>query len=210
MECVGGRWWSGRGLIAHPFLERLSRALAVHNAAMAERDPPVREAAVALALRPLTDGDAAVLLVRRATHESDPWSAHVALPGGRIEEGDATLLDTAIRETMEETGLDLRGATVLGTLDEIRTRSPHLPPIIVRPYVFVAPQHGELILSDEIAETFWAPLGRLFSRDHMLRTQVDARGMQISVDAIDFEGRIIWGMTERILRSLEAIIRESA
>jgi hypothetical protein len=42
----------------------------------------------------------------------------------------------------------------------------------------------------------------------MLRTQVDARGMQISVDAIDFEGRIIWGMTERILRSLQDIIRD--
>lgn len=210
MERVGGGGWSGRGLIGHPFLERLSRALAAHDAGLAERDPPVREAAVALALKASGDNDASVLLVRRATHESDPWSAHVALPGGRIEEGDDSLLTTAIRETMEETGLDLRHARVLGTLSEIRTRSPHLPPIIVRPYVFVAPDHGELILSDEIAETFWAPLGMLFSRDHMLRTQVDARGMQISVDAIDFEGRIIWGITERILRSLEDIIRDAA
>jgi hypothetical protein len=63
-------------------------------------------------------------------------------------------------------------------------------------------------MSNEIAEAFWAPLGVLFSKDSMLRTQVDARGMQISVDAIDFEGRVIWGMTERILRSLQDIIRD--
>lgn len=204
---MGGCWRSGRGLIEHPFLERVAHALGRHDASLAERDPPVREAAVALALVP--DGDnAAVLLVRRATHESDPWSAHVALPGGRVEPGDASLLHTAIRETQEETGLDLTDATLLGTLSEIRTRSPHLPPIIVRPYVFVVTGRGTLVTSDEIAEAFWAPLGVLFSNDSMLRTQVDARGMQISVDAIDFEGRVIWGMTERILRSLQDIIRD--
>ena len=204
---MGGGGGSGRGLTEHPFLSKLARALGSHDAALAERDPPVREAAVALALTP-HGNDAAVLLVRRATHESDPWSAHVALPGGRAEPGDESLLHTAIRETGEETGLDLTDATLLGTLGEIRTRSPHLPPIIVRPYVFVVAGRGALVLSDEIAEAFWAPLGHLFSDVHMLRTQVDARGMQISVDAIDFEGRIIWGMTERILRSLERVVTQ--
>ena len=207
MESVGGRGGSGRGLIEHPFLDQLSRALGCHDASLAERDPPVREAAVALSLMAHGD-DAAVLLVRRAVHESDPWSAHIALPGGRSEPGDASLLNTAIRETFEETGLDLTDATLLGTLNEIRTRSPRLPPIIVRPYVFVVKAHGALVPSNEISEVFWAPLSVLFSKERMLRTQVDARGMQISVDAIDFEGRIIWGMTERILRSLQDIIRE--
>jgi 8-oxo-dGTP pyrophosphatase MutT (NUDIX family) len=204
---VGGGRGRGRELIKHPFLDRLAQALGSHDASLAERDPPVREAAVALALTPEGD-DVVVLMVRRATRASDPWSAHVALPGGRIEPGDASLLNTAIRETFEETGLDLTDAALLGTLSEIRTRSPHLPPIIVRPYVFAVDSRQPLVTSDEIAEVFWAPLSVLFSRERMLRTQVDARGMQISVDAIDFEGRIIWGMTERILRSLQDIIRD--
>lgn len=204
---MGRIWGRGRELKAHPFLDRLARALGSHDATLAERDPPVREAAVALMLAAFGD-DASVLLVRRATHEGDPWSAHVALPGGRSEPGDESLLNTAIRETQEETGLDLTAATLLGTLSEIRTRSPHLPPIIVRPYVFVVEAQGTPVLSEEIAEAFWAPLGVLFSKERMLRTKVDARGMQISVDAIDFEGRIIWGMTERILRSLQDLIRE--
>lgn len=204
---MGSRGGSGRGLIDHPFLAQLSRALGSHDASLAGRDPPFREAAVALALTPHGD-DAALLLVRRAVHETDPWSAHVALPGGRSEPADASLLHTAIRETFEETGLDLTEATLLGSLSEIRPRSPHLPPIIVRPYVFVVEGRGSLLLSEEIAEAFWAPLSVLFSKERMLRTQVEARGMQISVDAIDFEGRIIWGMTERILRSLQDIIRD--
>jgi 8-oxo-dGTP pyrophosphatase MutT (NUDIX family) len=204
---MGGGGGSGGGLIEHPFLERLARALGAHDAALADRDPPAREAAVALALVPNGE-DAAVLLVRRATHDRDPWSAHVALPGGRAESGDESLLHTAIRETQEETGLDLSDATLLGTLSEIRPRSPRLPAIIVRPYVFVVPGRGTVIPSDEIAEAFWAPLSVLFSKESMLRTEVDARGMQMSVDAIHFEGRIIWGMTERILRSLQDIIRD--
>jgi 8-oxo-dGTP pyrophosphatase MutT (NUDIX family) len=119
---VGGGGGSGRGLTEHPFLERLARALGSHDAALADRDPPAREAAVALSLAPHGD-DAALLLVRRATHEMDPWSAHIALPGGRIEPGDESLLHTAIRETQEETGLDLTDATLLGTLSEIRPES---------------------------------------------------------------------------------------
>jgi hypothetical protein len=72
--------------------------------------------------------------------------------------------------------------------------------------VFSIPAPPSLSISPEIAEAFWAPLGALFAPEKMLRTQVDARGMQIRVDAIDFEGRIIWGMTERILRSLQALL----
>jgi 8-oxo-dGTP pyrophosphatase MutT (NUDIX family) len=204
---VGRRGRSDRGLIEHPFLEALARALGSHDASLEDRDPPAREAAVALVLVPDGD-DAALLLVRRATHEHDPWSGHVALPGGRVEPGDESLLHTAIRETLEETGLDLSDATLLGTLSEIRPRSLQLPAIVVRPYVFVVAERRALVLSEEIAEAFWAPLSVLFARESMLRTQVDARGMQISVDAIEFEGRIIWGMTERILRSLQDIIRD--
>jgi 8-oxo-dGTP pyrophosphatase MutT (NUDIX family) len=205
MECVGRRGRSGRELTANPYLDRLARALGAHDATLAERDPPVREAAVALAL--LAEGDdASLLMVRRATHAADPWSGQVALPGGRSELCDESLLHTAIRETFEETALDLTDATLLGTLDEIRTRSVLLPPVIVRPYVFVITQAPVLAPSIEIAEVFWARLGVLFSADCMLRTQVDARGMQLTVDAIDFEGRIIWGMTERILRSLQRVV----
>jgi hypothetical protein len=68
----------------------------------------------------------------------DPWSGHVAFPGGRAEPGDASPWHTAARETWEETGLDLLAAgRLLGTLDELYPRTPVLPPVVVRPHVAV-------------------------------------------------------------------------
>ena len=150
--------------------------------------------------------DADMLMLRRATHEPDPWSGHVALPGGRAEAGDATLLDTAIRETREETALELRGARVLGALDELRPRTPSLPPVIVRPYVLTVAFAPPLVASAEVAELFWAPLSSLFDPARALRTAVTTRAGIREVDAIDFEGRIIWGMTHHILRTFESLL----
>lgn len=126
-----------------------------------------------------------------------------------MEPGDATLLETAIRETQEETALDLSSARLLGTLDEVRPRTPSLPPIIVRPFVFTLTHRAvpPLAASAEVAELFWAPLGALLDPASAGRATVNVRGGQRTVDAIEFEGRIVWGMTERILRTLEGVLR---
>jgi len=208
MASLGGRRRSGRELTGHPLLDTIARALAGRDFVLAERDPPFREAAVALVLAP-RGPDAEILLMRRAIHAPDPWSGQVGLPGGRIEPGDPSLLATAIRETREETALDLTAARVLGELDELRPRSPLLPPMIVRPHVIRIDDSPSLMPSNEVAELFWAPLGALFDPARTRRVEVEARGHRFSVDAIDFDGRIIWGMTERILRSLQRVFEGS-
>jgi 8-oxo-dGTP pyrophosphatase MutT (NUDIX family) len=202
---MGGRRRRGGELSTQDFIDRVARALAGHDARHAERDAPFREAAVAVVLLTQTDG-ADLLMLKRATHAGDPWSGQVALPGGRIEPGDVTLLDTAIRETREETALDLAGVPLLGALDEVRPRNPGLPPMIVRPYVFALETAPSLAPSVEVAELFWAPVASLFDPARARRTSVEARGLAMTVDAIDFDGRIIWGMTERILRSLQSVV----
>src|SRR5262245_57207262 len=61
-----------------------------------------------------------ILLIRLAAHPDDPWSGHMAFPGGREDPGDPDLLSTAMRETLEELSLDLRSAArLLGSLDEL-------------------------------------------------------------------------------------------
>jgi 8-oxo-dGTP pyrophosphatase MutT (NUDIX family) len=199
----GGR--SGGELTPHAQLDRIAALLAHHEPRSAERDPPYRDAAVAVVLTPRGD-DVDLLLLRRATHAGDPWSGHVGLPGGRAEPSDASLIETAKRETLEETALDLNGARLLGTLDELRPRITVLPAFIVRPFVFAVTMPPALTPSEEVAELFWAPLGTLFDPARVVRTEVDARGSTLTVDAIDFEGRIIWGITERILRSLQSVL----
>jgi 8-oxo-dGTP pyrophosphatase MutT (NUDIX family) len=192
---------TGGGLTRHDLIDRVARALAAHSARVAQRDPPCREAAVSVILKPHAD-DAQLLLVRRAVHGPDPWSGQIALPGGRAEPGDATLLETAMRETMEETALDLRAATLLGALDELRPRTPVLPPILVRPYVFALDVAPPLVPSVEVAELFWVNVSTLFDPARTTRARVHARGAELVVDAIELDGRVIWGMTERILRGL--------
>ena len=171
----------------------------------AERDPPFREAAVALVLAPAGD-DLQLLFMRRATHEGDPWSGQISLPGGRYETHDASLFETAVRETREETALDLTAALYLGELDELRPRTPVLPPIIVRPHVFVAPALPELQPNYEVAEAFWVPIRCLFDPARTRDTTVETRGLRMRVSAIDVDGRIIWGMTERIVRNCESVL----
>jgi 8-oxo-dGTP pyrophosphatase MutT (NUDIX family) len=143
--------------------------------------------------------------MRRATHEADPWSGHVAFPGGRAESGDTSLLDTAIRETREEAAVDLTSARVLGALDELRPRIAVLPPIIVRPFVMTLPALPDVAAGPEVAELFWAPTDALFDGRSAVKTRVQTRGMAMTVDAIGFDGRTIWGITERIIRSLQHV-----
>src|SRR3989442_10873051 len=81
-------------------------------------------------------GGLEALFIRRAQRADDPWSGQVALPGGRRDAGDADLFATAVRETREETGIDLAGAERLGRLDDLYPRTPTLPPVVVRPFVF--------------------------------------------------------------------------
>lgn len=193
---------------AHPFVARVVRALAARPGVLAGRDGTFREAAVALVLRPLAVDDAELLLIRRAERADDPWSGQIGLPGGGIDPTDTSLEHTAIRETREEVGLDLVShGRVLGTLDDLRPRTPHLPSIIVRPFVTVYTGDPAVTISGEVAEARWVPLSALRRPEARVRTTVLARGFTLDVDAVQHEDFIIWGMTARILAGFEELLR---
>ena len=117
-------------------------------------------ASVAVVLAPEPDS---ILLIQRADRDSDVWSGHLAFPGGRRGPNDPDLLTTARRETLEEVGFDLGGAQLIGQLDDLATRGPVLPPLVVRPFVFTAPAAGSLTPNREVAAAWWVPL-ETFSR----------------------------------------------
>ena len=84
------------------------------------RIEPDDSAHAAVAMLLTETGDTTkVLLVKRATREADPWSGHMAFPGGRLGHGDRDLMSTACRETREETGIDLTKCTAIGPLDAL-------------------------------------------------------------------------------------------
>ena len=184
-------------------LPRLERSLRGRPGRPAQPEGPVREAAVALVLRPAPPDDALELLfIKRAEYEGDPWSGHVAFPGGRREADDPSLEHTARRETLEELALDLAAdGRLLGVLDDLHPRTPVLPPIVVRPFVYALERDVLLAPSAEVAVAFWVPVADLLRPGAKVSTTVRARGRELLVSSFRHDGHVIWGMTERIIKT---------
>jgi 8-oxo-dGTP pyrophosphatase MutT (NUDIX family) len=176
-------------------------------------DLPVREddsprAAVAAILREGPEG-AEVFFIRRAESPRDPWSGHIAFPGGRHEPEDPTLLTTAIRETREEVGLDLSRAQLVARLPDvpafIRSKRGRL---VVTPFVFAMREHVAPTLNYEVAGTLWVPLSR-FVRGEGKGTYAftwEDKPYELPCYRLEPDQHVLWGMTHRMLESmLEAL-----
>ncbi len=189
---------------ARDTLARLETALARAGTESLTANGEARDASVAVIFRIGGDDSLELLMIERARYEGDPWSGHVAFPGGRREPHDATLLDTAIRETREELGIDLSvSGRVLGALERLHPVSPSLPPLSVAPFVALLTSESALALSDEVAEAFWVPLALLVRPDAASEVDVVlANGSRRTVRAFVHGRYTIWGLTERIIRDL--------
>lgn len=190
-------------LLAHEAIARLVRALEQTPGRVIEPEQPMRRAAIALVMRLGELGEPELLMIKRAEVERDPWSGHVACPGGRMEPGDMDLAQTAMRETWEETGIELsRVGRLLGTLDDISPRTPVLPPIIIRPFVAAVPSEVTIVQSPEVSAAFWVPLSALRDRAAWGMGTVQVRGTDREVATFSHAGYTVWGLTERVLKQL--------
>ena len=166
-----------------------------------QSDAHVRLAAILLALRAREDGEPELLMIKRADAEGDPWSGHIALPGGRMEPGDPDLAATAVRETWEETGVDVaRDGRLLGHLDDLSPRSPTLAPIVIRPYLALVRADVAIVPSHEVATAFWVPLSALREQAAWGIGVVHVRGAERTVSVFQHGEYTVWGLTERVLR----------
>ncbi|MEO7455606.1 MAG: CoA pyrophosphatase [Gemmatimonadaceae bacterium] len=189
-----------REFLRHPHVAELSRALAARPGRRVDAGA-ARLAAILLVLRPREDGDPELLLIKRAEFEGDPWSGHIACPGGRMEPGDADLAMTAVRETREETGIDVdRDGMVLGTLDDLSPRSPLLPQIVIRPFVAVVRRDVVVSPSHEVASAFWVSLAALRDAASWGVDFVSVRSGRRRASIFRHDGHVVWGLTERALR----------
>lgn len=180
----------------------LSEALASY--AGDANDPLVLEggylqASVALVLRARDPLE--LLLIKRATSERDPWSGHMALPGGRRDESDGDLQATARRETLEETGVDLvRDGRSLGRLQDVAPSSPRLPKLTISPFVFGVPAHVDArVASREVERVCWVSLADLRATSTRAEVEIPLPGGIRSFPSFHVLGEHVWGLTYRIL-----------
>lgn len=184
-------------------LAHIRRRLATYDPHRAE---PARfiETAVAVVLAPGTAGELEMLFIKRAERAGDPWSGQMGLPGGRRDPGDASLLETARRETQEETAIDLVPEALLGELDDLAPATPLLPPVVVRPFVFGLSERPTVRPSGEVQLHVWTPFGGLPARES--ETEVTVRDMRRMVPAYLLGPHVVWGMTHRIIRRFMELV----
>lgn len=193
-----------QSILDHADLTRLAAALRERPGRAIPPEGNERYAAVAAVFRAGPGDHPELLMIKRAEHEGDPWSGHIALPGGRMEPRDRDLEQTAVRETWEETGIDIaRDGYVLGRLDDLAPRTPVLPPLVIRPFVAVVPSNVAIVANPEVADAFWVPLSALQERASWGLGLVDIRGVgSREVDTFRHGEYTVWGLTERVLRDL--------
>ena len=181
-----------------PRLLELKQRLSTHTAVQSARDEGMREAAVALLIRPRAQLE--LLLIKRAIHERDPWSGHMALPGGRRDASDASLIETAMREAQEEVGIALSRDDFICALDDVAPRTPRLPPIVIAPFVFAVPADAATMIDTrEVDAAIWVPVHALRDETAASEILIELEGGSRSFPSFQYGEYVIWGLTHRIL-----------
>lgn len=177
-------------------LAQIRAVLNGHQPTVLPRAEELKVAAVAAVVRD-GDGDAETLMIHRAEDPRDPWSGHMAFPGGRVEARDADPLAAALRETREEVGLDLdTEGTLIGRLSDVAAVGRGRPmSLVIEPYVFAVDDLPPLRPNHEVAEIVWVPLA--FLRDRTNRSTVPWKHGEITVNlpCYRWNDHVIWGLT---------------
>lgn len=176
-------------------LEQLARRLAQYNPRELTLDYP--EAGI---LVPVTDNatEPQIIFTQRAAHLKT-HRGQVAFPGGKRDLEDATLLDTALRESWEEIGLQRGDVRVLGKLSQVVSRYG----IVVTPFVGLVPEGTAFEPNlEELDSVFKVPIS-FFLEDRRLRTDtLSFLNYTLYVPCYEWQGYHIWGMSAIVLVDL--------
>jgi 8-oxo-dGTP pyrophosphatase MutT (NUDIX family) len=152
------------------------------------------------------DGHDHIVFIKR-TEIVTEHKGQISFPGGSREEHDRTMLDTALRESDEEIGLKPGDVQVLGELDDEITTTSNF---VVTPFVGIMPWPYRLVKNEiEVDEIIEVPISALM-KEGCLRPDTEVlNGKIVDSCAYDYEGRVIWGATARILKRFMEIYRRS-
>ncbi|MEM2000887.1 MAG: CoA pyrophosphatase [Candidatus Caldarchaeum sp.] len=154
-------------------------------------------AAVAIVLRNL-ETNPEVILVKRAARRDDPWSGQIAFPGGRRKPSDQNLVQTALRELEEETGVGGDAVEFLGSLPYVSPANS--PNLLVKPFVGLLTGEAVFVEGSEVQKVFWAPLLGL---KPVVKRVYSKSGRWVSKHLCYAYGdELVWGMTSKLLKQV--------
>lgn len=147
-----------------------------------------------------------MLLTRRASHLKK-HSGQISFPGGRVDASDASVIDTALRETMEEIGIPAHKIDVLGILPEFFTGTGFLMQPVVG---FVQSDYVLTINAQEVDEVFAVPLVFLLNpNNHYLHEVPIGVGTLRQYFSMPWKNYFIWGATAAVIRNFYCLLRNS-
>ena len=188
-------------------LDDIRDKLARHRARrIEERNGPFASVAMILAGGPR---DPSILFIERAKRIGDPWSGHMAFPGGRVEQEDVDPRGTAERETFEEVGIDLALGHFLGRLDDQagRRSGSSWAGRPIAGYVYRLEEPAPVLPSPEVEEALWVPSSALFDPQNRVEYTVSyAPGAFPGILVGKPDRHVIWGLTYRFLESFLSIL----
>ncbi len=148
-------------------------------------------------------GELQVLLIKRAQREGDRWSGHIAFPGGRAQQEDKNIRETAIRETHEEVGLSLTVDDYIGRMSDVMTLAHGTrKPMVVSPYAFKLEGDPSFTINHEVDQVIWLPLSFLADRRNRETMRWERNGMSVKLPCYFYGEHRIWGLTLRMLDEL--------
>ena len=149
-----------------------------------------------------------ILFIRRTSYAGDRHGGQVAFAGGKREDEDESLLNTALREAEEEVGIAQADVEVLGHINHHHTVSEFQ----VRPYVATIPWPYTLTLDQiEVARAFTMPLAWLAEEKHYRTEQRHHPQSQRPWPVVYYDlydGEMLWGATARMMLSLIDVLRD--
>ncbi|HTP79712.1 MAG TPA: CoA pyrophosphatase [Bacteroidota bacterium] len=138
------------------------------------------------------------LLFTKRTEEVEHHKGQISFPGGAREDKDATIVETALRESEEEIGLDRRDVRIIGLHDDLATHTG----FIVTPVVGSVPAVPKLVpSSSEVSEIFDVPFSHFLVRGHLSTKTLERQGVKREAYVYSYGEREIWGITAAIIRS---------
>ncbi|WKV12685.1 NUDIX hydrolase [Marivirga harenae] len=168
-------------------------------------DKPPKKGAVMIALYP-DEGKIYFPLMQRPPYQG-VHGGQVSLPGGKKEDADSNLIETAIRETYEEIGVTIADNEVIGTLSDLNVTASNF---IVRPVISILKSKPEFIRDPrEVEHIFKAEVEHLIHPETLQVTELTvAERVRLKAPFFDIEEKVVWGATAMILSEFVEILKE--
>jgi 8-oxo-dGTP pyrophosphatase MutT (NUDIX family) len=149
-----------------------------------------------------------LLFIHRAEDPRDPWSGHMAFPGGRMNPSDETILAAALRETREEIDLDLELAgEAIGRLSDVSAVGRGRPvSMVISPFVFAVETVPPLVKNHEVAAVVWVPTEFLADHSNRETMEYQRAGLSLDLPCYRYKDHLIWGMTLGMVDELLSLV----